>query len=541
MADKDVKIKISTTADTKGAKDASKEVDKLVASEKKLGNVSEQATNSIAGMKSEITRLTTELERAEIGSEDFIAKARQLDAAQSKLDTTLRTSGSGIKNVGMLIGQAGFQVQDFAVQVGGGTSALTAFAQQGSQLLGMFGPGGAVAGALLAVGAIGVRMFSELKEEAKVMETDIDAALKGMAANAEEELEKVIKEIDETAEAQARLIDKYKETEKSAGEFAEKELENAEKIRQAIVTINEVLGIQIDRRAELERQQQAAEDRRKLAEQQAIQAQNRRLSEAQQQLEVLAEQKDRYEQLRNDSKLELVAANAKLESLRQQRRELEALAKLDIEKPTSGPDPVLDPILARAAAARNEVQSPAYTQGRDLIEGNAAQNISKIEAEIAKFDAQIASLGTTISQSAARMEDVQGSVAIEIEKIASASRAEELVTAATNAKETIEEGDQQLLAGLNIILEASRPVTDSQKQARDKIASLISDLNVSAQDAAQIAGELPVLVGSISANNRQALDLFATILNLLKIQDQNYRSLSSQLSDLKSRMGTFRK
>lgn len=58
------------------------------------------------------------------------------------------------RNFGSVIGQAGFQVQDFFVQVQGGTSALTAFSQQGSQLLGVFGPAGAIAGAILAIGSL---------------------------------------------------------------------------------------------------------------------------------------------------------------------------------------------------------------------------------------------------------------------------------------------------------------------------------------------------------------------------------------------------
>ena len=48
--------------------------------------------------------------------------------------------------------QAGYQVGDFAVQMQMGTNALVALGQQGSQLLGIFGAGGAIAGALLAVG-----------------------------------------------------------------------------------------------------------------------------------------------------------------------------------------------------------------------------------------------------------------------------------------------------------------------------------------------------------------------------------------------------
>lgn len=66
--------------------------------------------------------------------------------------------GGGIANLGQAIGQAGFQFQDFAVQVQGGTSALTALSQQGSQLLGVFGTGGAVAGALLTFGLLAVQM-----------------------------------------------------------------------------------------------------------------------------------------------------------------------------------------------------------------------------------------------------------------------------------------------------------------------------------------------------------------------------------------------
>lgn len=50
--------------------------------------------------------------------------------------------------------QAGYQVQDFIVQVQGGQSALVAFAQQGSQLAGAFGPGGAVVGAVIALSSV---------------------------------------------------------------------------------------------------------------------------------------------------------------------------------------------------------------------------------------------------------------------------------------------------------------------------------------------------------------------------------------------------
>ena len=49
--------------------------------------------------------------------------------------------------------QAAFQIQDFAVQVGSGQSALRAFNQQAPQFLSIFGPAGAILGGVVAVGA----------------------------------------------------------------------------------------------------------------------------------------------------------------------------------------------------------------------------------------------------------------------------------------------------------------------------------------------------------------------------------------------------
>lgn len=60
---------------------------------------------------------------------------------------------------GMMVQQAGYQVGDFAVQVASGQSAMRAFIQQGTQMLGVFGPGGAIAGAALAIGGVAWQMM----------------------------------------------------------------------------------------------------------------------------------------------------------------------------------------------------------------------------------------------------------------------------------------------------------------------------------------------------------------------------------------------
>ncbi|WP_419900772.1 hypothetical protein [Roseomonas sp. USHLN139] len=77
------------------------------------------------------------------------------------------------KRFGMIAGQAGFQVQDFAVQVASGQSALVAFAQQAPQFLGVFGTGGAIAGAVVAIAAIGIG-FLRGADAAKVLSDTVE-------------------------------------------------------------------------------------------------------------------------------------------------------------------------------------------------------------------------------------------------------------------------------------------------------------------------------------------------------------------------------
>jgi len=83
--------------------------------------------------------------------------------------------------------QAGYQVGDFAVQLGGGQNALQAFGQQGSQLLGIFGPIGAVLGAGVAiVAAVGVafqKTAKAAKEAAGGVEDFTDAITKSKSAS----------------------------------------------------------------------------------------------------------------------------------------------------------------------------------------------------------------------------------------------------------------------------------------------------------------------------------------------------------------------
>ncbi|EAB9986810.1 tail protein (tape measure) [Salmonella enterica subsp. enterica serovar Reading] len=99
----------------------------------------------------------------------------------------------GTKNWKSTMQQAGYQVNDFIVQVQGGQSALVAFSQQGSQLAGALGPGGAVIGAVLALSTVvagafitslngGKNAMDALKSAAETMDKVITISQNGVAA-----------------------------------------------------------------------------------------------------------------------------------------------------------------------------------------------------------------------------------------------------------------------------------------------------------------------------------------------------------------------
>lgn len=120
-------------------------------------------------------------------------KIAELTGKLFDMKRTTDVAAGGNKNWKSSMQQAGYQVNDFIVQVQGGQSALVAFSQQGSQLAGAFGPGGAVIGAIIALGSIiagtlitslngGKSAMDALKDAAEAMDKIISVSINGVAA-----------------------------------------------------------------------------------------------------------------------------------------------------------------------------------------------------------------------------------------------------------------------------------------------------------------------------------------------------------------------
>lgn len=104
--------------------------------------------------------------------------AGQMEKSMSRLGSK---SGGGMRGLGNM----SMQIQDIAVQMQMGTKMSTIMAQQGSQMLSAFGPGGAILGGVAAVGFAfysskvkGEEMFQALKKES----ADFDKSLRNISA-----------------------------------------------------------------------------------------------------------------------------------------------------------------------------------------------------------------------------------------------------------------------------------------------------------------------------------------------------------------------
>lgn len=137
--------------------------------------------------------LAAQLRAGSKATDEEKQKIGELTGRLFDMKTAADTSMGSNKGWKSSMQQAGYQVQDFIVQVQGGQSALVAFSQQGSQLAGAFGPGGAVIGAVLALSTVvagtlitslngGKNAMDALKSAAETMDKVITISQNGVAA-----------------------------------------------------------------------------------------------------------------------------------------------------------------------------------------------------------------------------------------------------------------------------------------------------------------------------------------------------------------------
>lgn len=177
----------------------------------------------MADTASLVARVKTEgAEQSAKQLDSFASSADNADTSATKMASSVDKATPKLKGFGTGAQQIGYQVQDMIVQIQGGTSAFVAIGQQGSQLAGAFGPGGAVIGAIIALSAAvggtlvkslgGAKISAEeLQNSAKTLD-DVLQKNKDGTYELSDSFVKLANDIDTASLAQARFYEAQSST-----------------------------------------------------------------------------------------------------------------------------------------------------------------------------------------------------------------------------------------------------------------------------------------------------------------------------------------
>jgi len=500
MASKKVNIDISTTANTAGATQAAAAMDKL-------------------------------------------ATANTQAAAAS----TAASAGAG--RVGQVAAQAGYQVQDFATQVSMGTSAFTAFAQQAPQFLGVFGPGGAIAGALLAVGAIAAKVFLDMGDDAKSasekaeeLADTIDQIGKNAAAAIREDIDFGKAKIDQAKDAAKMLADEVLNAAQNQISYNSAVLDSFNNLIDAERTIRDLKGENISKVKDLAAQEKQASDDRAARVALEIQQEQLKLQAAEDAAEIAENALAKQKEAKGQSESLLQSERDKLQVLRDQRDALEEQAKERISlgeslgSLISGESGFMmkGPTSPTARAAQAEIQSGVLGTEMSVIE-NRISELEKAVASTGELSQAVESATQQLEQAESQLRQTQSDVSTSIASIVEIAASEDVKAQAKAAEEkakvfaTEVEG---MIAGI--------------EPANQQQATALSNLNIALQDqritqneisttTASLATLSPLIRQSITNNTTSVTELIS-IMNSFQNQTN---AIQRQISDLRSRVNSL--
>ena len=150
-------IKIIIGVDATPVERAVRVMDNLEAEVRKVERAEKAGLITKERAKAETDRLTASMQKLKTVANGSVSDF-------NKFEKSLYGSGKAARRNEIALQQAGYQFQDFIVQVQAGTNPLIAFSQQGSQLAGFFaGPWGAAIGlGIAAVGALGTALMGAM-------------------------------------------------------------------------------------------------------------------------------------------------------------------------------------------------------------------------------------------------------------------------------------------------------------------------------------------------------------------------------------------
>jgi hypothetical protein len=481
------------------------------------------------------------------------AGATQAAAAMDKLSTantqaaaasTAASAGAG--RVGQVAAQAGYQVQDFATQVSMGTSAFTAFAQQAPQFLGVFGPGGAIAGALLAVGAIAAKVFLDMGDDAKSasekaeeLADTIDQIGKNAAAAIREDIDFGKSKLEQAKTAAQNFADEVSNAAQNQIDYNATVLESFNNLLTAERTLRDVKGETISKVKDLAAEEKAAAEARAAQVQLQIQSEQLKLQAAEDSVEIEKQALAEARVQKAEKEALLQTERNSLQVLRDQRDALEEQAKQRMgilqaaASSFAGEGGFPGQATAGAKAAQAQLDTGAVAGQMSVIE-NRISELEKAVASTGELSQAVVDATQNLQQSESALRQTQSDVSTSLASIAEIAASEEVKIQAQNAAEK----SKAFASEIETMIAGIEPTNQQQATALGNLGIVLKDSQVTQNEIATTTSSLATLAPLIRqsiTNNTTSVTQLISIMNTF--QNQN-SIIQRQIDDLQSRMRT---
>jgi hypothetical protein len=488
MAAKNVDIKINTTASGTGAKQTADEL-------KKLGNEADKVA----------------------------AKANTAATSASKA-----ASGRAA--------QVGFQVQDIAVQAQMGVAATTILAQQGSQLLGAFGPTGAILGGILAIGAAATGVFMKMgddvasvEEKAQFLADAIDEIAKNAGKLESEKIDMGRDAISEAIELTKLLTQGFQAASNSEQLFTNQALVGINNLKQAEIELKKLRGDYTDAQAgldsiklqneaillQLQQQKQAEIDKVKEAEKAKVLAQDELDARAH---ALLLSQQDLDTEIK------------RLDALRERKKELEKLSKeVDLSMDAFSESGMTTSRTPRAYAAQKELATTPFDAQIKVLDERITAIANAVNGKLQE-DLNAAAKG--LLESEITLQNVGVEVTGTLERLDLKGQ-EQFISGKTKEIEAQAKANADLLRST---FENITPVNDAQKQGLETIQFLLKDNQILANETA--AATIAIQQVTSSATSAQNINI-ANVNKLLDLMNKFGTELQKQNKEIQRLQGKY--
>lgn len=487
MAAKNVDIKINTTASGTGAKQTAADMDKLAASSTKAA----AATNAV----------------------------------------TTSTSKLGAR-----AGAVGMQVQDIAVQAQMGTSAVTILAQQGSQLLGAFGPTGALLGGILAIGAAATGVFMKMgddvasvEEKAKFLADAIDEIAKNAGKLESEKIDMGRDAIAEAIELTKLLAQGFQAASNNEQLFTNQALAGINNLKQAEIELKKLRGDYTDAQAGLDSiklQNEAI----LLQQQQQKQAEIDKVKESEKAVALAQEERDARADALRINQQELDTEIERLDTLRERKKELESLSKeVDLSTDAFSESGMTTSRTPRAYAAQKELESTPFDAQIKALDARITAMADAVNGRLQE-DLDAATRG--LLESEITLQNVRVQVTGALERLDLKGQ-EQIISGKTKEIEAQAKANADLLKST---FEKIIPVNDAQKQGLETIKGLLSDNQILANETA--AATIAIQQVTSSATSAQNINI-TNVNKLLDLMNNFGRELQKQNKEIERLKGKY--